>query len=185
MKKVTALSILLGLAILGLSTGTASAWYYRITGSGACQPDGSYKITWKVDNTSEPTTLEIHSSSNTAVVPVGTRVPARKFSNFTQNADGTKPGTFTLTLRGDWHEDRNNQRQSATVRLSEACEQPVAPEEPGRGGEVLSEQVTVTPVGAVNAGEGKVTANVAAVAGVVASATMLVYGIVRSLKARA
>lgn len=188
MKKSLTVSVLTGLAMLTLSSGVASAWYYKISGNGICQPDGSYKITWKVDNTSEPTALEIKSSNNPAVVPVGTNVPAGSFTQFTQIADGTKPGNFTLTLRGDWQGDRSNQLQSATVSLKQACEQPTTPTptpqpQGGQGGAVLGQQVTVTPAGAVNAGEGK-SAPVTALAGVVVSSFVLAYGIVSSLKAR-
>lgn len=117
-----------------LPVQSVSAWHYQMSGSGACQSDGSYKITWKVDNTSEPTQLEVKQSSNTDVVKVGETIPARSTEDFYQTVDGDKPGTFKLELTADWKEDRNNMKRSATVQMKQACEQPVEKcDVPGKG----------------------------------------------------
>ncbi len=197
MKKLLTTSVIASLAIVTLSSGVASAWHYSIKGTGTCQTDGSYKITWTLDNTSEPTALEI-KQSNRSVVKAGDSVPAKQKKNFTETVDGTKAGSYTLTLRGDWKGDRSNQKQEATVKLDKPCEQPkqpeppkepetpTTPEEPGRGaGEVLPAQVTVAPVGAVNAGEGAESTNyLVAALGLIVSAAGIAYGVVRLVKAR-
>lgn len=130
MKKLIVLSILSAFAVLGMNAGTASAWHYNLTGKGECQEDGSFNITWKIDNTSEPSKLEIKASSNPDVVKSGDTVEAKSTKSFGQNVDGTKPGVYKLELTADWKEDRNNMKRSATVKLKEACEQPEVPEVP-------------------------------------------------------
>jgi hypothetical protein len=119
-----------GLLLLGLYTGSAAAWTYSLSGSGECQPDGSFKITWTVDNSTEDEELNITSSSNTSVVPVGTKVPANDSSDFIQNAPGTSPAVFTLTLKGHWTTDTNDQERTATVALEGPCAQPTPPPMP-------------------------------------------------------
>jgi hypothetical protein len=184
-------SVIVGISVLGLSSNVAGAWYYRLSGSGTCQPDGSYKITWKVDNTSEPSALDVYESSYPSVVPTGQGVVAKHSAkSFTQIVDGTTPATYTLTLKADWQGDRSRQVKSATVKLNQPCEQPIVPEVPEepqdvQDGEVLGEQVTVIPVGAVNAGEGKSTAHAGIVAGVISGILVLAYGVARSLKSPA
>lgn len=188
MKKSVIVSVISGIAMFGMLSGTASAWYYTMSGSGVCQPDGSYKITWTVNNTSEPTQLEVRKSSNVDVVKVGETIPARQSENFYQTVDGTKPGAFKLELTADWKEDRSNMKRSATVTLNEACQQPEEPETPqtpetptNGGGQVLG-QVTVVPQGAVNAGEGQGTNYLMAATGLVLSIGAIVYGLVRLVK---
>ncbi len=198
MKKSIILSVIATISIVGMQTGVAGAWYYNMSGSGACQADGSYKITWKVNNTSEPTQLEVKKSSNTSIVNVGETIPARQIENFYQVVNGTKPGTYTLELTADWKEDRNNMKRSATVKLDKACEQPkpeepevpVVPETPvtpevpsgGGGGQVLS-QVTVVPKGPVNAGEGSSVADsFAALFSILTAATVAVYSGLRIVR---
>lgn len=151
------------LTLMTVNTGTAGAWYYKLKATGSCQDNGSYKIMWKVDNSSEPEQLEIKYSSNTSVVSVGTKIAARQTQTFTQVVDGTKAGDFSLTLRGDWKSDRKNMEVKANIKLDKACDQPKVeePEEPttpttpvtptvpptGGGGQVQGQQITVTPVG--------------------------------------
>lgn len=177
--------------MIGALSGNASAWYYTMSGKGACQPDGTYKITWNINNTSEPTQLEVKKSSNTDVVKVGETIPARESENFYQVVDGTKPATYKLELTADWKEDRNNMKRSATVTLKEACAQPEVPETPtapttpfvpenNGGGQVLS-QVTVVPKGAVNAGEGSVQRSLVPFVMVLTSAVIAVHVGIRRL----
>lgn len=111
-----------------LTVGRASAWTFSLAGSGECQPDGSYKITWVVDNSTESDALDI-TASNRAVVPVGTSVPANSTEDFDESADGTQAGSFTLTLKGNWDGDKTERERTATVTLDEPCDQP-APVEP-------------------------------------------------------
>jgi hypothetical protein len=115
-----------GFTTLILCGSTAFACTYGITGTGACQTDGSYKITWTVNNTDTAVNqpMTITSSSNASVVPVGTIIAADKSASFTQTASGTKPANFTLDLVGNWPSHQLNETQSGSVDLSQACTQP-------------------------------------------------------------
>lgn len=199
MKKAL-LSVAAGITMAIVPTLSAGAWHYGLTGSGACEQDGSYKVTWVVDNTSESQALKIKSSSNSSVVSVGTQIPAYKTATFTQTADGTKPGSFTLSLKGNWPSDRNKQLRTATVRLADACTQPTPPQTPpttptppvgGRGGgQVLGAQTVkptaqvVAPVGAVNAGDGSANTSLNAFAlfGFIGSLAAAGFGVRRLVK---
>jgi hypothetical protein len=123
-----------------------------------CQPDGSFKIIWKVDNSRENQALNVTYSSNVAVVPVGTQVPKKQSANFPQVVNGSQTGSFSLTLKANWPGDQTPRTKSATVALNEKCDQPVTPPSPapsvgGQGGMVQGAQVNA-PIGPVAAGEG-------------------------------
>lgn len=176
--------------VVSLASGTVSAWTYGLTGQGVCEPDGSFKITWKIDNSTENETLTVRQSSNAAIVPVGSTVGAGDQKNFHQTVDGTAPGTYTLTLKANWPSDMDEQTQSATVRLADPCDQPTPPQQPpatgGQGGgapvtPVSTPSVTpaaqpqvVAPAGAVNAGSNGVDrVNTGALAGLLVSISVL------------
>jgi len=185
-KKAAIISFVLSLGVVGMTTGTASAWYYYVSGSGVCQPDGSYKITWQVDNSSEPTQLEIHKSSDTDVVKVGETVPAHSVESFYQTVDGAKPDTYKLELTADWKEDRNNMVRSDAVTLDEACKQPVVPQTLSISTEtkVPPAQVPVVPVGAVSTGEGMTESNSALISGIAAAVAGSILLVVRRVLRR-
>jgi hypothetical protein len=179
-------------AIVLVPASQAYAWTYSLSGSGACQNNGSFKITWTVDNSHENQDMKVTYSSNPSVVAVGTKIPAHKSSVFTQNTDGTKPAVFSLTVKGNWPSDQNQQSHNASVKLDKACAQPTpAPTptpEPGRGGgTVATPEVTpvaqpaapqvVTPVGAVDAGNGANGINFAALSGLAGSLTIAGLGL--------
>jgi hypothetical protein len=112
--------------ILSLGAGTALAWTYSLSGTGTCQENGSFKITWTVNNGGENKDFHV-TASNRAVVPVGTSVA--KFSNqsFSEFVPGTTLATYTLQLSGNWPGpggDSTIQTKSTSVTLSHACQQP-------------------------------------------------------------
>lgn len=187
---------------VGLVPGTAFAWTYGLSGSGVCQPNGSYLISWVVDNTTEPEELKITSSSNTSVVDVGETIPAKQKETFTQTVPGTASGTFTLTLKGNWHSDSQERTREGTVTLTEACTQPtpppVTPPEGGRGGEeptvtkpvVIAAATTNTPtlspaktpqvqapVGGVGAGTGAGNSGNGSLIGLASSLSLAALGL--------
>jgi hypothetical protein len=200
MKKIAA-TFLAVLAAVTFSAGTAFAWTYTLTGSGTCQPDGSYKITWNINNP-ENEILTVQSSSNTTVVPVGSTVPVNSNKDFVQTADGKLPGSFTLTTGVNWPSDTSIHSQTATVTLAAACTQPTPPpaapvtppQTGGKGGDetvatVAKAKVTkpqvVVPVGAVNAGYGGATQqSPAAIAGLLTSLVALGFGLRMFVKQR-
>jgi hypothetical protein len=114
---------LTGIVLLG---STAYACTYGIVGTGSCQADGSYKILWTVNNTDTAVNqpLTIASSSNTAVVPVGTIIPADQSESFTQIASGKTAANFSLSIVGNWPSHELNETQTGTVSLGQACSQP-------------------------------------------------------------
>lgn len=184
MKKVL-FTLMTGLVFVGLPAGVANAWTFSMKGQGVCQQDGSYKITWTVNNSTESQPLRITKSSNTSVVAVGDTVPAKQKKDFIQNASGTQAATFKLALEGDWESDTNDRKREATVILDKACMQPIPPETPpvtpptgGQGGGVVQSAQVVAPVGAVNAGLGKdVSPDVIAIAGLGASLGAVAFGL--------
>lgn len=104
--------------------GSAFAWTYGLSGNGACQPDGSYKITWTVDNTAENEALHITASSDTSVVPAGTDVAAHQTQAFYQTASGTAAANFNLSVTGNFPSDQTPRVRNASVSLSAPCSQP-------------------------------------------------------------
>lgn|GEM_PF-5295574 len=195
MKKLL-LSTAASAAIVLVPASQAFAWTYGLKGSGACQSNGSFKITWVVDNTTENESLNITSSSATSVVPVGTKVAAHKTASYAQSVNGAKVDSFTLTLKGNFPSDKTIRTRSATVSLQQACAQP-APNptpsptpQPGRGsGPVVTPVATpvtqvVAPVGAVNAGEGSNSGSVAALSGLTGSVFAAGFGVFKLRKNR-
>jgi len=108
---------------IGLCTGSAFAWTYALTGSGECQDNGSFKITWTVNN-SESEALHITASSNTSVVPVDTEVAAGSSQSFYQTVSGTEAGSFDLSLTGNFASDQTLRVREANVKLDTPCTQP-------------------------------------------------------------
>ena len=183
MKKVVTVS-LASLAVALAIPATASAWTYGLSGAGQCQKDGSYKITWKVDNSSEKQALHITDSSNTSVVAVGSSVSAYSKQSYYQVVDGSKTGEFTLTLKGNWPSDQNVRTRSATVRLEKACDQPAQVTPAPEQGHVEGVQVETKPVGAVSAGEGSQRFSAVALMGLIGSIIVLGYGLFRYRQTR-
>lgn len=180
-----------GLVIASIPA-SAYAWTYSLTGSGTCQKDGSFSITWNVDNSRESQDMNITYSSNPTVVAVSTKIPAKKSSNFTQTVNGTKAGSYSLTLKSNWPSDQNQQIHSATVSLAHACDQPAT-----RAIESGSTSVTTTtapapapvtaaqvvaPKGAVNAGSVDNDNKLASVLGLSGSAAIFGLGLRRLIK---
>lgn len=64
MKKIIVIAIASGMLVAGLVMPNIYAWKFSLSSKGECQPDGSYLITWKLDNSSEPETLSVVKSSN-------------------------------------------------------------------------------------------------------------------------
>lgn len=183
MRKLLVSSVATAAMIMAIPA-SAGAWTYGLSGSGECQTDGSYKITWKVDNSSEKQALTITDSSNTTVVPVGSKVDAYGKKSYYQVADGTKANSFSLTLKGNWPSDQNARTRTSTVKLEKACDQPVTPTPVEPTTNVLGTQVVTTPVGAVSTGEATQRLNVAAIAGLIGSAVVLAFGLFRYRQSR-
>jgi hypothetical protein len=124
MVKKILISTVAGLAMVALGAGTALAHDFAISKTAECQPDGSYKISWTIDNTTESSKdLTITASSDESVVPVNTVIPADHNQTFVQIADGTQPGSFTLKITGVYS-DEEPQMHQRTATLRYACKQP-------------------------------------------------------------
>ncbi len=118
----------ISLAVFGLSVSNVFAWNYSMSGEGRCASDGSFQIKWTVNNTAENEPLIVTGSSNTGVVAVGAQIPAHQTADFFQNnLDGTKPGSFGLTVTGHFPSDQTPRSESASVKLDQACSQPTPP----------------------------------------------------------
>lgn len=118
------------LLTLILTTIPAGAWTFDITGQGSCQKDGSFLITWTVDNSKENQPLHITKSSNTAVVSDSTNIAADSSETFNQTVNGATATSYDLTLTGNWNGDKELRMRSATVSLSAPCTQPTPPTVP-------------------------------------------------------
>lgn len=204
MKKVL-LSAGAGLIMAAVPVSQAFAWHYQLTGEGTCQENGSFKITWTVDNSSENQPLDIVWSSNTAVIPAGTVVSANSSQDFYQTVSGTTASNYSLTIKGNWAGDQTKQEHYATVTMEAACEQPQPPVTPpvtppsgGRGGGMPTPTPITTPAapvaqptaqvvapkGAVNAGQDSKTTsfNAASALGLAGSLPILGLGVRRLAK---
>lgn len=189
--KKTLLALVACLTIVGITSPTALAWTFDVSGQGACQPDGSYTITWNIQNP-ESQDLTV-TKSNRAAVPVGSIVPKKKNNvpgsvNFTEtNVDGTKAGSHSLTIKVEWKNDTKQDEKTATVELDEPCAQPVTP---GRGAgdttpQVQSQTTTRVPTGAVNAGSGVSGLSAQGLIGLLTSLAILGLGATRYATNRA
>jgi hypothetical protein len=185
-----------------------------VYGTGQCQQDGSYEITWTIDNHGESEPLHITSTQASSPAKFTPSLPgaigAKQTKSYVQVVDGTKAGVFTLKVTGHWNSDRRDRTNTATVNLYQACDQPqqppvtppvvppVTPPAGGMGGGITETPITpavtttvstpqvVTPVGAVNAGNGGApkTLSLASIAGLIGSVSALGFGI-RGLKKQA
>lgn len=189
MKKAI-VAFVFGLSLFIGMGGSASAWSFSFNGQGACQPDGSYKIIWTIDNTKEKEALDIKYSSNPSIIPaVDGAVPSKQKRDFTQVVSGTKPDKFSMKISANWQSDQQLRTAERSVKLKKACDQPapVTPtptqSEGGRGGVVQSTQV-VAPVGAVNAGAGTISSKLASIAGLFGSLSLGAYGLRRLRQSR-
>lgn len=177
---LASLAAVVAVAVAG--TGSVSAtdyekWDFGLSGTGSCQTDGSFKIVWNVDNPNNKY-LKVFTSSNEAVVPVGTQVPKNESANFEQTVDGTQPATYELELKAGWpnNQDQDRVTNKTAVTLREACPQP-APEE-GKGA-VATPQVQ-TPTGAVKAGGGGgLSSSASSLVGLASSISLAGFGLRR------
>jgi hypothetical protein len=213
MKKLS-LGLLSGVFAAVLLATPAFAWHFALKGTGLCQPDGSYKISWEINNQQWDKPLKITQSSNIAVVPVNTVIPKYGVQNFDQTADGTQKANYSLKLTGYWdlgHNKKEFWTATAKADLCQACDQPQQPpvdnptdnppaDNPvtppaagGLGGGTPDTVATsaapqvVAPVGAVNAGQGgapKKVVSTASIVGLIGSASAVGFGL-RGLKKRA
>lgn len=185
-----ALSVVVaGFTVALLSTSTAFAWTYGLSGTGVCLENGKFEITWTVDNSTENEPLDITASNRPSVVPVGQDiVPANQAKDFKMQVDGTIPADYKLELTAHWDGDSIDQTRDFKVKLKEPCPQPtpppvtpVTPPTGGMGGGSVSGVSTVkpVPVGPVNAGSGISALNLAAVAGLGASVLAVALGVAR------
>jgi hypothetical protein len=205
------LGVLSGVFAAVVMATPAFAWSFNVYGTGQCQQDGSYEITWTIDNHGESEPLHITSTQASSPAKFTPSLPgaigAKQTKSYVQVVDGTKAGVFTLKVTGHWNSDRRDRTNTATVNLYQACNQPqqppvmppVTPPVGGMGGgtpvetpatpavtSTVSTPQVVTPVGAVNAGNGGApkTLSLASIAGLIGSVSALGFGI-RGLKKQA
>lgn len=102
LKKVLAglITAVLSLGVVALVAGPASAHHNTIWPEVACATDGTYKITWSVQNSENAKSEVIVQSSNTSVVPVNETFGFGETKYFTQYVTEVKD--YSLTLRGFW-----------------------------------------------------------------------------------
>jgi hypothetical protein len=161
----------------------AFAWSFMVSGNGQCQQDGSFKITWTIDNHLENQPLKITKTEASSAEKITPTLPgaigAKQTQSYTQIVDGTKAATYTLKITGHWNGDTADHYSTGTVHLYKPCTQPpvtppvtppvvppVTPPAGGMGGgttetptpavetPVVTTPQVVTPVGAVSAGNG-------------------------------
>lgn len=124
MKKRLMLASALTVLCMAGATGVAYAWTFNFKGRGVCQADGTFKITWSVDNRTEPEPLTITDSNIPAAIPVGSVVAAKGHKGFVQIVDGTTPKTITGTIKGNWPSDQSKLQRTSKVKLASPCPQP-------------------------------------------------------------
>lgn len=114
-------------AFLGFGVGTALAHATVITGTSACQTDGTYTVTWKVANDyNSPETVTYVSKTGGGTV---TGLPANiaaspnqpyKSVNVTQSGIAGNAHSASLTVHGVWG-DNYSQNDTGTVTLAGNC----------------------------------------------------------------
>jgi hypothetical protein len=189
MKKIVSV-LATSVAIAAIVPATAFAWTYSLQGNGACQPDGSFQVTWTITNP-ESQTLTVRQSSAPTVVSVGATVSAKSSKAFNQTFDGTKTGNHSLTVSVNWPGDLKLRQLTKSVDQKVVCTQPQGgqgggtpqtPETPATPAvESASVAPAIVPVGAVDAGEGSASQNInlAAVSALVVSALAVTIGVIR------
>lgn len=184
MKSKLILAVASALAVVFLSVGMASATKVEssgpsLTGKGECQTDGSFKITWKINNSTDED-YKITESSDPSVVPVGTKILEKTSQTFDQTADGTAAGSFTLKVKGKLDDDSKTLQN--TVDLKEPCAQPVPTPPVTVASSTPTAQVQTPPV-KVNAGSGGARfAKLGALLGLTGSLAVLSLGVRRLAK---
>jgi hypothetical protein len=118
------LTVAVLLSTLALSVPTAYAWSYSFSGSGKCQPDGTFLITWIVDNSKNKQELNVYGTTSDAAVPQGADIPAHKSKTYTETVAGTVASTTKVVITGDWQADPHGHNETASVTLAKACAQP-------------------------------------------------------------
>ena len=97
--RVVTLVLALGFAVVGIA-GAASAHHNTISGTVACATGGGWSVTWSVTNSEQIT--ETITSSNRAVVPVGTTLSGAQTRAFAETVTTKPTSPLTLTLGGRW-----------------------------------------------------------------------------------
>lgn len=194
-KRLMLVSALTALCMVG-ATGVAYAWTFNFKGRGVCQADGTFKITWTVDNRTEAEPMTVTDSNIPAGIPVGSVIPAKGQKGFVQVVDGKTTKTITGTIKGNWPSDQNKVQKTSKVKLSTPCPQPPVQQPPvtpptdgGRGAGAPVEPVAapvaapqvVIPQGSVNAGVG-IDSQTGAYVGLGASMLVFAEGIRRLTK---
>lgn len=110
LKKILAglVTAVLSLGAVALLAGPASAHHTTISAKVTCATDGSYKVTWSVQNSESGKTAVITASSLPAVVPVGTTLGFSETKQFVQTV--TDPQTIELVLTAFWDGDTSTTR---------------------------------------------------------------------------
>ncbi|MDE2100931.1 MAG: hypothetical protein KGL39_27035 [Patescibacteria group bacterium] len=101
---------------------------FTVSGSGACQKDGSLTITWVVMNSSKKAlTITAADDSNSAVVTpafVGSVINPGDSMSFSQTIDGTAASSTDLSLSGTFGKSHAVVTEKANTVTSDACPQP-------------------------------------------------------------
>lgn len=103
-KKIAAgvITAVLSLGAVVFLAGPASAHHNTIWPEVTCAVDGTYNISWSVEN-SETNKTEVITQSNQSFVPTGTSFGFHEKKYFPQNV--STPQSITLTLTGFWDGD--------------------------------------------------------------------------------
>jgi len=117
---LTAVVLGAGLALVGVA-GPASAHHNDIRGAAACVPGSeTVDIAWSVTN-SENREETITWSSDSSIVPVGTKIGSKKTVTFVQK--GVAPGTTqTLELKAEWSNGQKASNRGETTVSSTICD---------------------------------------------------------------
>jgi hypothetical protein len=97
-------TIALSLGMVALTAGPASAHHNTISVSVSCNTgtEGYWKVTWSVTNSESDKTETITSSTDTALVPIGTVIGAGATSTFVEYFAVKPTSNKTLTLGAQW-----------------------------------------------------------------------------------
>jgi hypothetical protein len=119
--------IIASMLMSAIPTRVASAHHPELSGTATCQTDGTYLITWTINNWSGTTLpMTITAIDRSVGVPVGTVVSSSVQG--TEILPGNTSADITLTVSGSWSNGATGTTTSAKVKLNGKCTPPPPPD---------------------------------------------------------
>lgn len=126
---LSAVMIIASLLMSAVPTRIASAHHPELSGLAVCQDDGTYLVTWTINNwsgTTQPMTITAINRS----IGVSTGTVVATSTQGSETLPGSTNGNITLTVSGSWSNGATGTTTSAKVKLDGKCTPPPPPPSP-------------------------------------------------------